>query len=152
MEWPTELPNPSSSYSLKIQNGNLRTKMESGRIRQRRRFTQGRFSVSVEWELIDEEFLLFQSFVYHALDGGNSWFDANFYSGGGQGSHRVRIQKGDYTSTYLDYMHWKVKATLDVEMINLLSDAELFDKLYDAGLISSEMREALQRYLPNTGV
>lgn len=152
MNWPTELPNPTSSYSLKIQNSAQRTKMESGRIRQRRKFTQGRFSISVEWELTDEEFLLFQSFVYHALNGGTDWFYANFYSGGGQGQHKVRIQKGDYTSTYLDYMHWKVKANLDVEMVNLLSDSELFDQLFDAGLISSEMRDALNRYLPITGV
>ena len=104
--------------------------MESGKIRQRRRYVGGRYSVTVQWEMTDEEFKIFQRFVLWGLSSGNDWFDIPLLSSGGVVSHRARIQKGDYQSTYQDYMNWVVKANLDIESIQTYSDEETFLIIY----------------------
>lgn len=129
IKFPEDLPNPSQSYKLGITNRVMRTKMDSGRIRQRRRSTESVNAISVKWEMTDEEFQLFESFCFFSLDGANSWFEAKILTGGGIVTSVVRFQGGKYDATYQSHLHWVVTAKLDVQDINRM-DKEVFD-FYD---------------------
>lgn len=128
IKWPSILPAPTVEYSLDIAHSSARTEMESGHIRQRRRFSDSNQSISVSWSFTDLEFQLFESFATHKLDGGNGWFETDILSGGGVVRHKVRIQNGQYSASYQNFMHWTVSATLDVEEVNRLAP-EILDIL-----------------------
>lgn len=151
IEFPTELPRPSQDYSVGIENSSLRTKMDSGRIRQRRRFTNSQNFISVKWDLTDEEFQLFESFAFHALDGGTSWFQTEILTGGGIVTHNVRIQEGKYKASYKGFMGWVVTATLDVEQINRLTADQTFLAVYGeegVATIHGEVHTIVNETLP----
>lgn len=150
IRFPESLPKPTRNYSVDIENSAVRSNMDSGRIRQRRRFTASQNSLSVKWELTDEEFQIFESFVFHALSGGTGWFEADLLTGNGIVPHKVRFQKGRYKAAYRGFMNWLVTATLDVDDINRLTEEELVDQLYGANLLATELRSALDTYLPNS--
>lgn len=111
---------PSQEYSIDFAHSNARTEMESGRVRQRRRFTASAQSISVVWSFSDLEFQLFESWAMHILGGANGWFETDILTGGGIVQQKVRIQNGQYSATYKAHMHWQVSATLDVESVNRL--------------------------------
>lgn len=150
IRFPESLPKPTRNYSVDIENSAVRSNMDSGRIRQRRRFTASQNSLSVKWELTDEEFQLFESFAFHALSGGTGWFEADLLTGNGIVPHKVRFQNGRYKAAYRGFMNWLVTATLDVDDINRLTEEELVDQMYDVNLLATELRSALDTYLPNS--
>ena len=70
--WPNTLPLPSvEGYGLTPQEAVLRTDMESGPARQRRRFRQTPTRITVRWLFSEFEFALFEAwYKYHADEGG----------------------------------------------------------------------------------
>ena len=69
LAWPTSvLPNPTTDFSQDNQASVTRTTMQSGRVRQRRWSTSDRREMPVNWQLNDDDFELFQSFVARFFD------------------------------------------------------------------------------------
>jgi len=128
---PDSLPLPTQDYSLTVNNSAIRTQMESGRFRQRRRFTSSQNEISVKWEFTDEEYQLFESFVFYALNGGTSWFETKLVSGGGIVTHTARIQDGSIKASYREHFGWAVSATLDIETVNRMDALTIFDLTYE---------------------
>lgn len=131
-KYPAILPMPTQNYSLSIEHNMVRTNMDSGRTRQRRRFTMSANTISVNWDFTDTEFQLFESWVTIILNGGASWFETDVLTGGGVTPHKVRIQAGKYRAKYTDHMRWRVSASLDVEAINRL-DPSVLGVVLDTG-------------------
>lgn len=150
IRFPEDLPRPTQDYSLNIENSAIRSRMDSGRIRQRRRFSSSQNALSVKWSLTDEEFQLFESFAFHALSGGTSWFETELLTGGGIVTHKVRFQEGRYKASYRGFMGWIVTASLDVEAVNRMTVEETAAAMYDLNLMATELRDALDDYLPNS--
>jgi len=112
--WPTELPQPSIDFGNKVEPSVLRTPMDSGRFRQRQRFTRANRTIGVQWLLDDTEYALVEGVFQHTLHGGADWFTLPLYLGDGQADQTVRFV-GGLSATYVAHMHWRVTATLEVE-------------------------------------
>ena len=84
--WPSTLPPPTvEGYGLSPQEAVLRTDMESGPARQRRRFRQTPTRISVRWMFTEFEFALFEAWYKYHADEGGQWFEITLLGGLGLG-------------------------------------------------------------------
>ncbi len=74
--WPSDLPTVPvrDGYRVSSDNGLVRTEMESGRARQRRRFVRAYKRVAITWRLSDVELERFRSFFYWDINHGADVF------------------------------------------------------------------------------
>jgi hypothetical protein len=120
-----QLPNPTTDLSGKVETSVIRTKMDSGRPRQRQRFTTGLRTFTVGWEFTEEQFKVFQGIYHHYLSDGADWFQMSLPIGNGFETLTVRFTDSGFTHKYADVMHWKVTATLETENICPVSKGQL---------------------------
>lgn len=113
--WPPTLPNPNVDYSVSVNTSVVRTKMDSGRFRQRRRFTRDFRTIPVTWTLTDEEYGLFQAVYKYVLNSGADWFYINLPLGDGVKQYKARFIADSYNAKYQAFMHWNVSAKLETE-------------------------------------
>lgn len=113
-----------------------RTKLESGRLRQRQRFSTDMRVFNIQWWLTDPQFAIFTAFVKWRLNLGNDYF--NIYLPFGDSARAMNINataapltlvlarfvNGIYTSAYQSPM-WQVGAQLEVETVPGLTSANL---------------------------
>jgi hypothetical protein len=113
IEWPETLPSPKVNFKGRLENSLARTQMETGRIRQRRRFSASQKSWSFDLTLNDDEYLLFQDFVQDTLDGGSSYFLMEIPDGNGIEQIMVRFVDGNYAFEQLPPDNWLISFTLE---------------------------------------
>lgn len=121
----TSLPNPTNDLSGKNESSVIRTKMESGRFVQRRRFTSGLRSFNLSWQLTDAEFALFQGVHKYKLSSGADWFEMSLPFGDGFKTYTVRFTDSGYTFQHNEVMHWTVRAALETEDVSPLDESEV---------------------------
>lgn len=110
------LPLPSTSFSGSIEPAVIETKMDSGRIRSRRRFTRELRNYNATWEMDDFQFGMFQAWVFYELKSGSEFFNISLPLGGeGFKTVSARIKGGKYSWQYKPVSNWTVTATLQVE-------------------------------------
>lgn len=116
MTWPTFLPLPNNSFSIKHEKELVRSTMESGRIRQRIRFSGARETYSVQWTFSDSEFEFFRAWFEHTISGGLDWFDISLPVGGAGELKTVSARFiGQYSDSHLAVLNHRVSATLETE-------------------------------------
>jgi len=116
--WPDYplFPRPAVNFAGEDDAPTIRTKMDSGRVRQRQRFTREFRPLRVSWKLTDEEFGTFQSIHKHLLNSGAGWFTMNLPLGdNGFKEYTVRFSGGGYSFKYDEVMYWDVSAKLETE-------------------------------------
>ncbi|WP_205169123.1 hypothetical protein [Burkholderia sp. LMG 13014] len=115
--WPERLPAPmAAGYSYQPQTPFIRTNMDTGVARQRRRFVSVPSQVSVTWLLNRELLALFEAFVHYDLLDGACWFSAVIYNGMERRDVKARMI-GGFKVDNVDPRFWRVSATL--ETINM---------------------------------
>lgn len=124
-----KLPDPSVDFSGRNESSTVRTAMDSGRIRQRRRYTQDFRTCSVSWDLDDTQFSLFQAFVFYKASSGADWFIINLPQGTGLRTYVARLREGSYGFTHQGILHWRVTAALELQDPLLMTEAA-----YDAAV------------------
>ncbi|MEN6621305.1 MAG: hypothetical protein ABFD50_07140 [Smithella sp.] len=115
--WPTNLPNPSSNYSLDPVDQTIRTDMESGAARARRRTTARNDKVTVSWLFTDAQLDIFRTWFEDATTGaagGASWFTVNLLIGNTGFSTVEARFVGPFKCAYAPVMHWTVSAELEI--------------------------------------
>jgi len=123
--WPaSKLPLPSTDFDGANERATIRTKMDSGRFRQRRRFTSGLRTFKASWQFDDDQFALFQGVVKYKLSEGADWFTIDLPFGDGFKNYRVRFIEAKESFNYQDVLHWKVDAQLETETTSPLTEAE----------------------------
>ena len=92
--WPKTLPLPTvDGYGVHPGEAILRTEMEAGPARQRRRFTQVPSRISARWLFRREQFALFEAWYrWHAKEGGE-WFEIELMGGLGLVDHEARFTR-----------------------------------------------------------
>jgi hypothetical protein len=118
-----KLPRPATNFSGDNDSSTIRTKMDSGKTRQQRRFTKDVRTVKAQWSLTDTEFTLFQAFVYYKTSSGADWFNIDLPSAGGIKSFVARFKDGKYTFSHAPILNWKVTATLELQSEQLMTEA-----------------------------
>lgn len=151
--WPERLPVPlSTGYGYQAQKPFVRTDMESGLARHRRRFARFPVTVSVVWLFTQEQLGLFEGFVHHELLDGVMWFAAVIASG--QDTKRVKARMID--SPKVERVSpvglWNVSVQL--ETLDMpVADADQYVFLRDFGqdvmhYTSSELHKLIHSDLP----
>lgn len=113
--FPEGFPKPTVNYNIKVDTSVARTKMETGRFRQRKRFTRSFRRMGVTWSLSDLEFGYFQSMYYHAFNSGADWFTIFLPMGDGLKEYTARFVADSYQATYDKVMFWNVSVALETE-------------------------------------
>ena len=92
--FPKKLPYPTvEGYSIRPDEAIIRTDMESGPARQRRRYTQTPSKISVRWIMNPEQFCLFEAwYKYHAKEGAE-WFVITLLGGIGLTEQDARLRQ-----------------------------------------------------------
>ncbi len=90
--WPDTLPLPTfEGYKIEPMDSILRTEMESGPARQRRRYTQTPTRIPVRWRFTAWQFALFESWFKHRAKEGGEWFSISLLGGLGIAGHEARF-------------------------------------------------------------
>jgi hypothetical protein len=130
--WPATLPLPSvEGYGVSPQEAVLRTEMESGPARQRRRFRQTPTRITVRWLFGEYQFALFEAWYKFHADEGGQWFEITLLGGLGLLPHEARFTR-QFEARLLPARRWEVKSeleirerpTLDEGAIGLLLESE----------------------------
>lgn len=126
--WPTTvLPSPLLASSARCPSAISRTELESGRARQRRRFTTSPRFFNVSWILTLYELQMFAAFFENKLNQGADQFTMSLSLNHEVSTiYTVRFLDGTYNQEKVSNNHWKVSATLDVENPLTLA-AEAYD-------------------------
>lgn len=125
----TSLPNPTTDLGGRNESSVIRTKMESGRQRQRSRFTSGLRTFNASWQLTDAEWALFQGVHKYKLSMGADWFEMSLPFGDGFKTYTVRFTENGINFQYNNVMNWTVRASMETEDISPLTEAEVDDIL-----------------------
>ena len=132
--WPsTILPAPSVSFSGSSDDAVIKTKMDSGRTRTRRRFTRQVSKYRVQWQMTDFQFGMFQSWVKNLISGGADAFYISLPTGGeALKSVLAKFSDGTYSFSHKGILNWDVSAVLEVEEPDIWS-LEVYNSLLAIG-------------------
>ena len=150
--FPKRLPFPTvEGYSIKPSEAIVRTEMEAGPARQRRRYTQTPSKVSVRWVMNKEQFALFEAwYKYHAKEGAE-WFTITLLGGLGLIDQEARFTQ-QFTAKLLNGFLWEISSeleirdrpTLDEESMDVLTEIDV----ESLELISSRLHKMVHNSLP----
>lgn len=115
--WPTTLPSPLlSGYGISPSDQVIRTEMEGGETRSRRRSSARKDSFPVSWKFTDAQMAIFRAWFDSPsyADGGNAWFTV-YLATGDTGIDSVTARfNGAWQASMESGLHWNVSATLEV--------------------------------------
>lgn len=149
--WPTTLPLPTvQGYGIRPGEAILRTEMEAGPARQRKRFTQVPSRISVRWLMKREQFALFDAWYrWHAKEGGE-WFQIDLLGGIGLTSHEARFTR-QFEAKLVGGVLWEIiseleireRPTLDQDALDLLLENEPSSLLATVSALHTLVHEKL---------
>ena len=116
--WPSTLPGPMlAGYALNPMDQSIRTDMEVGAARSRRRTVTRSDKLPVSWTFTDAQMAIFRAWFENAstgADGGAGWFTLDLYVGDGGYSSKTCRFVGPFQSAMLEGHNWRIGATLEV--------------------------------------
>ena len=115
--WPATLPRPNiSGYTLKPVDASVRTDMESGAARARRRTSAKNDKLTVNWTFTDAQMAIFRTWFDNPAEnaGGASWFTVSLARGTtGVVSLEARLV-GPFQASVQSGLNWNVSAELEL--------------------------------------
>lgn len=125
--WPNKLPLPAINFGINTSSNSIRTTMDSGVIRQRRRFTVEQVFAQATWELSDKAMTILIAFLKYKVNLGNDSFFMDLPLGGQEGAvtHVVRFVEGKFTQQYSEGGFWDVAAELEILPRLVITEAAL---------------------------
>jgi len=114
--WPTTLPHPQASgYAIQASDCTIRTDMESGAARVRRRSTDAPDKVTLRWLLTEAQMVIFRAFYESDFLSGAAWVFVPIKDGRTAGMVEKECRptspfKADYTGRDL----WLVEMPVEV--------------------------------------
>jgi hypothetical protein len=123
--WPATLPLPSvEGYGVNPGEAILRTEMEAGPARQRRRFTQVPSRITARWLFRREQFALFEAWYRWQAKEGGEWFLIDLLGGLGLVSHEARFTR-QFESRLKNAVLWEVTSELEIRERPVLTEDAL---------------------------
>ena len=122
----TILPLPSFRFSSSTQGSVIRTKMETGRTRQRRRYTTDSEVGKVSFDFTGTEYSYFKAVWQFKIAAGADWFDMRLPLGDGNllTLATVRFTK-NYSARYATFDNWNVSAPIEFAESVTITEAAL---------------------------
>lgn len=124
--WPSTLPAPLlSGYQFAPDATTIKTDMDSGPARVRRRYTSGNTPVQATWVFTTLQLAIFEAWFVQQAFSGAAWFSIPLRNGLGRQTVTARIPSGTYTAAMAEGGNWKLSAALEVRDRPLLTPAQL---------------------------
>ena len=112
--FPEKLPYPTvDGYSIKPGEAIIRTEMEAGPARQRRRYTQTPSRITVKWTMSPEQFSLFEVWYRYQAKEGGEWFFITLLGGLGLTSQEARFTQ-QFEASLLNGYLWQISSELEI--------------------------------------
>ena len=132
--WPARFPSPllkSYSYS---NSGDMviRTKMDNGKVRTRQRLEDAPSIATVQFNMSQFNFGLFEAWFKLKAKNGASWFQMELPKGLGSGIESVRFL-GSYKAKMGSHDIWQVNCKLEVQKFSKVHDERAIDLLLAGG-------------------
>lgn len=123
--WPANLPAPlRRGYEINPEDPILRTQMDAGPDRVRRRFTAIPSRIPVSWRFTEAQFALFEAWhKLEALDGA-AWFTVSLSNGLGFQAVEAQFTKPP-KKVLLGGANWEVSAELEVRALPVMTQEYL---------------------------
>lgn len=133
LKFPVNLPAPLlSGYGLKQQSNLLRTKMDSGHARVRRRFKSVPTIMAATFRCKNDIAADFEGFITHALQGGASWFLMDILTPLGLLEHEVRFVASPLEDCKpISVNKWEYKAQIEIKKRKIISEQQTADALLE---------------------
>ena len=113
--YPEFLPEPQrDGYGFQPVSPMARSELQSGRARQRRRFTSVPTVASVTWLMDDGEAQLFEGWFEHILQSGSLWFQCPLKTPLGMDEHRARFVDIYEGPVLVGESFWRFTAKLEL--------------------------------------
>ena len=123
--WPKTLPLPTlKGYGIQPGDAILRTEMEAGPARQRRRFTQVPSRVSVRWIMRRDQFALFEAWYRWQAKEGGAWFEIELLGGLGLLTQEARFTR-QFQAQLLGGTLWEIRSEFEVRERPVLDEGAL---------------------------
>ncbi len=124
--WPDTLPLPTvQGYNIQPGDTILRTEMEAGLARQRRRFTSAPTKVSVRWIMRRDQYAIFEGWYrWHAKEGAN-WFSITLLGGLGLLEQEARFTRQFASRLLAGGTLWEVTSELEIRERPVLDEGLL---------------------------
>lgn len=131
LHFPANLPAPLlSGYGLKQQSNLLRTRMDSGHARVRRRFKSVPTFMTASWRCNNDDAAAFEGFIEHALHGASAWFVMKVLTPLGMVEHEVRFVTSPLENYKpLNALWWEYQAKIEIRKRQMLSEEQTADAL-----------------------
>jgi hypothetical protein len=122
IDYPADLPLPlRSGYGLNHVSPMMRTELESGRARQRRRYTSVPSIASVAWVFTQSEAQLFEAWFRWTLSDGVEWFNATLRTPLGLMPYECRFVEMYSGPDLVGMDRWQLGASLEIRERQTLS-------------------------------
>ena len=122
--WPSTLPAPLlAGFGHQPNDPVVRTQMDQGRMRMRRRFSTAPNHVSVSWMFTDLQMDIFRAWWVYQIASGAGSFTVNIQFGSQKQSVTARFLNA-YKDTRQE-KHWRVEATLELEGETIMTSNQL---------------------------
>lgn len=139
INYPSQLPGPNlDGYALRTVSPLMRVDMQSGRARQRRRFTNVPTEAQMSWVMTEEQGQLFAGFYRYTIRDGADWFLMPLKTELGYGDYECRFtdiydgprpfafNKYSYTAT-LEIRYRQTIPAEAIEFPDYIIESEIFD-------------------------
>ncbi len=153
--WPPTLPLPTvQGYSVQPEDAILRTEMEAGLARQRRRFTNVPTKVSVRWIMRRDQYAIFEGWYRWQAKEGANWFTITLLGGLGLLDQEARFTRQFSARLLAGGTLWEITSELEIRDRPVLDEGLLNLLLSEdpAGLIfsSNSLHILVHQTLPIT--
>lgn len=112
--FPKRLPYPMvESYSIRPDEAIIRTDMEAGPARQRRRYTQTPSKIAVKWIMSPEQFCLFEAWYKYYAKEGAEWFVITLLGGIGLTEQEARFTQ-QFEANITAGRLWQITTELEI--------------------------------------
>lgn len=114
--WPSTLPAPlTENYGVDATDTTVRTDMDSGPARVRRRFTAAPDMLTATWRLSEAQMAIFRTFFEDDIDHGAAWFDMPVKDGRTEGGETQEVRfSAPWRASYIGGYGWTISATIEV--------------------------------------
>lgn len=133
IKYPSFLPGPLlAGYALNKKTNLLRTKMDSGQERVRRRFVNTPTIMPSTWMFNAQDAVTFEGFVEHALLGGVVWFELQIKTPLGIEYKQVRFITSPLEDcSPLSIEQWQYKASIEMKDRPAISEEALINRMFE---------------------
>ena len=112
--FPKRLPYPTvEGYSIRPDEAIIRTDMEAGPARQRRRYTQTPSKIAVKWIMSPEQFCLFEAWYKYYAKEGAEWFVITLLGGIGLTEQEARFTQ-QFEASIIAGRLWQITTELEI--------------------------------------